>query len=113
MNYKLIKGAQIEELDRGFIKVKQLLSQDNIKNMSVSIIKIDGTNKKIINHKSDSVYFVLKGKGVFNINGEEIKVEPNDLVFIAKGTAYFDKGKLTLLAVNNPRYDQSAIEYLQ
>lgn len=112
MNYKHIKSNRIEEIDRGFIKVKRLLSEDNIDNISVSVVKIDGVNKKIINTKSDAVYFVIEGNGFFNIDGEEIEVRKGDLVFIKKGSAYFDKGTLTMLAINNPRYDQSAIKYL-
>lgn len=112
MKYKLIKGNQIEEIDRGFIKVKKLLNEDDIINLSVSIVKIDGINKRIINPKSDAVYFVIEGNGFFNIDGEEIVVEKGDLVFIKKGSAYFDRGKLTMLAINSPRYDQSVIKYL-
>lgn len=99
-------------MDRGFIKVKKLLNEDDISNLSVSVVKIDGVNKKIINTKSDAAYFIIEGNGFFNIDGEEIVVEKGDLVFIRMGSAYFDKGKLTMLAINNPKYDQSAIKYL-
>jgi len=112
MKYRVIKNSQVEEIDRGFIKVRQLLNQDDINNVSVAIIKINGTNKRIINTKSDAVYYVIEGNGFFDINDEEVKVETGDLIFIPKGTTYFDKGSLTMLSINNPRYDQSAIEYL-
>lgn len=113
MTFKLIKSNHVEEINRGFIKVKKLLNEDDISNLSVSIVKIDGVNKKIVNTKSDSVYFVLEGSGFFNIDGKEVGVEKGDLIFIRMGSAYFDSGKLTMLAINNPRYDQSAIKYLE
>jgi|GEM_PF-1137345 len=112
MKYKIIKSSEVEELDKGFIKVKQLLSDDEIPELSVSIVVIDGKNKNIINTKSDAVYFVIEGEGFFNIDGEEVEVNRGDLIFIPKGSSYFDKGSLKMLAINNPRYEQSAVEYL-
>ena len=49
-----------------------------------------GTNKKVINKRSDALYYILEGKGEFNIDGENITVSVGDLVFIPKGTPYFD-----------------------
>ncbi len=112
MKYKLIKSSQVKEFDKGFIKVKQLLSDESVKNLSVSIVEINGTNKKVINPKSDAAYFVIEGKGSFNIDGEELSVESGDLIFIPRGSVYFDKGNLKMLAINSPKYDQSAIQYL-
>ena len=112
MKYKVIKSSEVEEKDFGYIKVKQLLNQEDIDNVSVSIVKIDGKNKKIINKSSDAFYYVLDGSGSFNIDGEEITVEVGDLVFISKGTTYFDTGKMTMLSFNNPRFNRNAIKYL-
>ena len=112
MKYKVIKSSEVEEKDFGHIKVKQLLNQEDIGNVSVAIVKIDGTNNKVINKRSDALYYVLEGSGSFNIDGDEIPVSVGDLVFIAKGTAYFDKGKLILLSFNNPRFDKDFIDYL-
>ena len=94
------------------MKMRKVGKSGDISNLSVSVVKIDGVNKKIINTKSDAVYYMIEGNGFFNIDGEEIEVGKGDLVFIKKGSAYFDKGKLTMLAINNPRYDQLAIKYL-
>jgi len=112
MKYKVIKSSKIAEQDFGHIKVKQLLNQDGIDNISVAIVKIDGINKKVVNKRSDALYYVLKGNGSFNINGETVSVSVGDLVFIPKGTAYFDKGNLTLLSFNNPRFDKKFVDYL-
>jgi len=112
MKYKVIKSSEIEEQDFGHIKVKQLLNQNNIDNVSVAIVKVNGTNKKVINKRSDALYYVLKGKGEFNIDGEKIAINTGDLVFIPKGTPYFDKGKLTLLSINCPRFNKNFVEYL-
>lgn len=112
MKYKVIKSSEIEEKDFGYIKVKQLLNQEDIDNISVSIVKIDGKNKKIINESSDAVYYVLEGSGAFNIDGDEVSVEIEDLVFIPKGTLYFDTGKMIMLSINSPRFNRDTIKYL-
>ena len=112
MKYKIVKSFDNQEQDFGFIKVKQLLNQSDIENLSVSIVKVSGTNKKVVNNRGDAVYYILEGNGMFNIEGEDFVVGSGDLVYIQKGTPYFDKGELTMISFNNPRYDQDSIEYL-
>jgi mannose-6-phosphate isomerase-like protein (cupin superfamily) len=112
MKYKVIKSSEKTEQDFGYIKVKQLLNQENIENVSVAIIKIDGTNKKVINKRGDALYYVLDGKGEFEIDGDKVSVMTGDLVYIPKRTPYFDKGKLTMISFNNPRFNKDFIEYL-
>lgn len=112
MKHIIVKSSQISEKDFGFIKVKQLLNQEDIPNISFALIEIDGKNKKVINRSSDALYFVLEGTGSFDINNEEVAVEKGDLIFIPKGSAYFDKGKMTLISLNNPRFDIAKVDYL-
>jgi len=112
MKFKLIKATETQEQDFGYIKVKQLLNQKDIDNVSVALIKIDGTNKKVINKRGDALYYVLEGKGEFEIGDEKVSVSKGDLIFIPKNTPYFDKGKLTMISFNNPRFDKDFIEYL-
>lgn len=113
MNYIIKKSQDITTQDYSYIKVKQLLNQEDIDNLSVAIVEINGKNKKIINKRGDAIYYVLKGSGFFDINGQKNSVEQGDLIFIPKGTEYFDSGKLTMLCINNPRYDSKLIEYLE
>lgn len=113
MNYIIKKSQDITTQDYSYIKVKQLLNQEDIDNLSVAIVEINGKNKKIINKRGDAIYYVLNGLGIFEINGQKNSVEEGDLIFIPKGTEYYDSGKLTMLSINNPRYDSKFIEYLE
>ena len=61
MNYIIKKSQDITTQDFGYIKVKQLLNQEDIDNLSVAIVEINGKNKKIINKRGDAIYYVLKG----------------------------------------------------
>ena len=112
MKYKVIKSKDITEQDFGYIKVKQLLNQKDVDNVSAAIIKINGTNKKVVNKRGDALYYVIEGSGSFNIDGEELLVEIGDLVYIPKGTPYFDKGNLVMLSFNSPRFDKDFVDYL-
>lgn len=112
MKYKVIRAKEIKEQDFGYIKVKQLLNQKDVDNVSAALIKINGTNKKVVNKRGDALYYIIEGKGSFNIDGEEILVETGDLVYIPKGIPYFDKGNLVMLSFNNPRFDKNFIDYL-
>ncbi len=112
MKYLIRNEKEISVQDYGYIKVKQLLNQEDIDNLSVAIVEINGTNKKIINKRGDAIYYVLKGSGLFEINGSKEIVRVGDLIFIPKGSEYFDSGNLIMLSINNPRYDSKFIEYL-
>lgn len=113
MKYLIKKDNEIPAQDYGYIKVKQLLNQKDIENLSVAVVEINGKNKKIVNKKGDAIYYVLKGSGFFEIDGHKNLVEQGDLIFIPKGSEYFDSGNLTMISINNPRYDSKFIEYLE
>ncbi len=113
MKYKIIRTSETKTENRGFIKVTQILSSDEIDNLSVSIVEISGKNKKIINKRGDAAYYVIAGSGFFTIDGNKTNVSKGDLVFISRGTPYFDEGNLKMVAINTPRYLQDYIEYLE
>ena len=113
MKYLIVKPQDKKNTkDLGYIKVQQLLNQEDVENLSAAIIEIDGTNKKIINRKGDAIYYILEGNGYFEINGIKNAVEKGDLVFIPKGCEYFDSGKLKMICINSPRYDSNFIKYV-
>ncbi|OGK32603.1 hypothetical protein A3I50_02970 [Candidatus Roizmanbacteria bacterium RIFCSPLOWO2_02_FULL_37_9] len=112
MKISVINPSKIKSFVRDVIKVQQLLNEEDAKNMSVSIVKLNGVNKKNKNKVSDVCYFVIDGKGKFNIDGKDYPVKKNYLVTIPKNTWYFDSGKMTLLSFCNPRFDMNNVEYL-
>lgn len=94
------------------IKVKELLDAQNSQNISVALVKLDGINKKNKNKKSDMFYFILEGRGIFNVEGKEYHVKKNCLIVVPKNTIYFDKGKMKMLSFCSPRFDPNSVEYL-
>jgi len=89
------------------------LNTIKLKGASVAFITLKGTNCKVRNKRSDSFYFILKGNGVFDVDGKKYKVKKGDLVFIPKGTVYFDSGNMDMVVFCNPRFEAKSVEYLK
>lgn len=109
----IIKAKEIAEEDFGAIKVKNLFNKQEVEQISVAMIRVSGINRKHINKKSDEFYYVLGGNGTFSIDEVVSEVEEGDLVFVPKGSSFFNSGQMTLLVFSSPRYDVSQIEYLE
>ena len=65
---------------------------------------------KLLTHTR--MYFILKGKGTFTIDGKKEKATPNDLFVIRKGQIYEYAGKMTLLEINVPASGKKSEERL-
>lgn len=98
------------ELPDGSLTVHEIFNDGNL---SGAIVILKGTNRCIRHKEAEATYLVLKGEGMFNMNGIEVYVEKGCLITIPKGTFYFDKGNMTMLAVNEPGFDPSKIEVLE
>lgn len=109
----IIKAKEIAEEDFGAIKVKNLFNKEEIEQISVAMIRVSGINRKHINKRSDEFYYVLEGNGTFSIDDTVSEVEEGDLIFVPKGSLFFNSGQMTLLVFSSPRYDVSQIEYLE
>ena len=109
----VIKSKDVIEEDFGAIKVKDIFHPKNIQNFSVAIVRVVGINRRHKNKSSSLFFYVLVGNGSFTIDDEINEVEAGDGVFIPKGTTYLDSGQMTVLVVSSPRYDDSAVAYLE
>lgn len=98
------------ELPDGLLTVREIFNDGDL---SSAFVTLNGTNRCIRHQESEATYLVLKGEGMFNINGIEVYAEKGCLITIPKGTFYFNKGNMTMLAVNEPGFDPSKIEVLE
>ena len=89
---------------------QELLTAHDAPEISIAIVELDGTNAEQRNNKSDTYYFILDGEGTFTIDGNTFAVKKGDLALVPKGSAYFDSGNLTMLAICNPRFDADSVE---
>lgn len=75
------------------------------KKYDAALIEINGNHGKVKALKSDRIYFILSGKGIFMIDGKEQGVSEGDLVFVPHGTPYNIIGKMKFFLVNSPAFD--------
>ena len=113
MNYKIIKGKEVQEKDFGLIKVKELLNESSFNEFSLAKVSLDGVNNLGFNKGSNLIYYILSGSGEFEIDGTNFVVEAGDAILIPKNTKYRDKGKMTLLSLSSPRFEASNYQVVE
>lgn len=61
-----------------------------------------GHQTKIMEKECDFFYFILDGKGVFEISGEKEECSSSDLVVIPHNTPFTYSGNLKMLLISSP-----------
>jgi len=82
-------------------------SKEEFENASSAYFEITGRHGKVKTTHSDRVYFVIDGKGEFEVNGKTIPVEKSDVIIIPKNTPYDYRtkgGVLRLFLVHTPAF---------
>ena len=69
----------------------------------IEVAKRHGKGKSL---ESDKIYFVVSGKGRFEINGTEFLVEKNDVVIVPKNAVFDYEGRMKLFLVLAPAFNQ-------
>ena len=67
-----------------------------------AIIEIDGEHGKVKEKECDFFYYILEGKGNFEIDGEIEECQKGDLVVIPSGAIFKYNGKMKLFLVTVP-----------
>lgn len=63
-----------------------------------------GHKTAIIEHMCDFLYYILRGKGYFEINKKKENCAAGDLVIIPHGSVFTYKGNLKMLLVTTPPF---------
>lgn len=71
-----------------------------------------GHKTKIVEHKCDFIYDILKGKGYFEINGQKENCSPGNLVIIPAGSTFTYKGNLKMGLITVPPFSAEQEETL-
>lgn len=98
-----------EPKDFTFIKVgikgKKFLFRELSKNAGVAIIETEkGHETTIIEHECDFIYYILEGKGYFEINKTKENFLKGDLIVVPMGSKFTYKGKAKLLLITSPPF---------
>ena len=103
MNYIKHMPKEISFSQEGFNGYSYNIESENISIDFEDSFK--GHDKYTMNKKSESIYYIVEGNGIFKIENEIFKVEKGDIVQIPANTIFVYKGKMKLLLIMNPPFD--------
>lgn len=83
---------------------KRLITEKDFKEASFTFLSVYEATKHY-HKKSTEFYYVLKGKGILELDKEEIKLEPGTLVMINPGTKHRAIGKVEALIIGIPPFN--------
>jgi mannose-6-phosphate isomerase-like protein (cupin superfamily) len=70
-----------------------------------ALIELDGEHGKIKSKREDRIYFIVEGRGLFEIEDIKKIVKKEDLIFIPKNTIYNIIGKMKYLLISSPAFN--------
>lgn len=89
------------------IQLKSYSERTGFAGASAARIYVDGSHGTVYSEVSDRVYLVLEGSGYFEIEGERVTVNKDDVVIVPKMTKYDYHGKMELFLVHTPAFDRT------
>jgi mannose-6-phosphate isomerase-like protein (cupin superfamily) len=105
--YFLIKSEERDTTDLGN-KIIDKYKADNRFNFDLAKMTISGKhpdNGKIaIDKESDFAVFIVKGQGVFTVNGDTLSLSEGDAVYIRSGSTFLVEGEVEYITVCNPPF---------
>jgi len=111
MHVKIIRAADLKEIDYGDTKVTNIMN-DKDWPFNLAIVRKTGDDIKTgYDSQSDVAYYVLAGEGKSVIDGTEYVIKKGDCVVLPKGTKYKNLKGLTLLAIAYPPFDRTKRVY--
>ena len=109
----VIKEPKGLSFDKAGIKGKIFPASDLTSKTQYFLVETEkGHATKIIEHESDFIYYVLEGKGHFEINDQKENCQPGNLVVVPAGSPFTYKGKLKMIATSTPPWKEEQEETL-
>jgi mannose-6-phosphate isomerase-like protein (cupin superfamily) len=98
-----------EPTEYSFVKVgikgKKFIKDESGNTAGIALIETEnGHQTTIIEYKCDFIYYVLEGKGFFEINDTREDFSKGDLVVVPHGAKFTYKGKAKFLLVTGPPF---------
>lgn len=104
-----------DELSFDKVGIKGKIFPSETLNPDVEFVRIDtesGHETKIIQRESTFTYYVIEGKGYFDIDDNKEDCKQGDLIVIPPGKSFIYKGKMKLLLAVNPPWREEQEETL-
>lgn len=74
---------------------------------SVHCVQIESDSRPHYHKKMTEIYLVLEGEGEMELDGERIPVQPMTAVYISPGCRHRAIGKLKIINIPIPAFDES------
>lgn len=114
MKPKIIRSEELEEKDHGATKTTTIINNEEWPFFSVAKVRKVGDDIKLgYDTESNTIYYVLDGKGDCVISGKKYHLKKGDCVVYPKGTKYKHLKGLTLLAISSPLFDRAKRIYVE
>lgn len=84
--------------------IKNFLTKDDNKNMSVAVSKLNGSHPSTISLYSDRAYYFIEANALFEFDDKTVKVEADSVLFIPKKTKYTISGTFNAVLINTPAF---------
>ncbi len=94
-------------------QVKNLLTTDKCKNLSIAVSKAKKHKEITKNTKSARAYLVLRGKLNIKQGKKKATAYAGDVVFIPKNTKYYFGGTFEAVLLNSPAFSAKFEEIIQ
>jgi len=103
--YKLVKDNDTTtRAHNESYNIKNYLTREFSKDFSLAVSQMDGSHEPTKSVASDRIYYFIKGRATFTIDGTQIDVAKDDVLFIEKNTEYSFRGKFRAVLVNLPAF---------
>jgi mannose-6-phosphate isomerase-like protein (cupin superfamily) len=107
-----IEKNEAENFEVDGIEIHKYVNGTDDNPSDVLHVSVDEEHKReFSNSESHFIYYVIKGKGKFWVDGEEIRVKPTDIVHIKPESKIYYRGDMEMILVTTPPYNQSNDTY--
>lgn len=83
---------------------KRLIAKEHFEGANFTFLNVYEAERHY-HKKTTEFYYVLKGKGTLELNGDTVDLEPGVLVMINPGTRHRAEGQVETLIVGIPPFD--------
>jgi mannose-6-phosphate isomerase-like protein (cupin superfamily) len=74
------------------------------------MVALRGVNRRTLNRRSTTLYHIISGRGVMEVNGQHHDLKPGVIIEVPPNTPYQDVGRVDLEAVSFPPFNIDDVE---
>jgi len=103
--YLVLRSSDVDPLESICGESRRILTRRDTEKLSLHVVRIREA-KRHYHERCTEVYYVVDGRGVLEVGGEEVEMEPGVVVLIEPGTAHAGRGDFEAVVVTAPAWDE-------